>query len=490
MRSLFVATTDKEQLERMLRHKVAVLINLNSRSLILSKESQQKLEELKQGKEWKHVDEVFYKVLKNFEIGNFNEDPKVFFQSISFLIDGFASIIDTEEEYVDLKVESIISTSRNNAIIVGVVCCLAVLFSLLSLWLLNKNIAYVINSLLNETQNLVRSAKEGKLNVRADSSKIHSEFRGITDGVNDVLDTVSKTFTEAMSVMSQVAKKNLNVEMVSDCHGDLLDFKDNTNNALRDLRSTVEQVIHDVEQVNSGANQVAQMSQSLSQGAQQQAASLEEITSSVHEMSGQTKQTAESANAAKDLSSKAKNLAEGGNQKMTHMLHSMSEIHEASQSISKIIKVIDEIAFQTNLLALNAAVEAARAGKHGKGFAVVAEEVRNLAARSAQAAKETTALIESTKVKVEQGVNTAKQTEEALLMIRSEIEHIADIAGEIARASQQQAVGINEVSLALGQIDQVTQANSAAAEESASSAEILSNQARDINSIMQQFKVS
>ncbi len=481
---------DKNQLERMLRHKVAVLINLNSRSLMLSKESQAKLEELKQGSNWKYVDEVFYKVLKNYEVGNYNEDPKVFFEAISALIDGFASIIDNEEGYVDSKVEGIILTSRNDAIVVGGICLFAILFSLFALWLLNKDIAHIVNSLLDETQMLVRSAKDGKLNVRADSRKIHPEFRGITDGLNDVVSIMSTIFTEAMYVMDQVAQKNLNVKMVNECQGEFLVFKDNMNNALGDLCLTVEQVIDDIEQVNSGANQVAQMSQSLSQGAQQQAASLEEISASVHEMSGQTKQSAESANSAKELSHKAKSLAEGGNQKMTLMLHSMSEINDASQSISKIIKVIDEIAFQTNLLALNAAVEAARAGKHGKGFAVVAEEVRNLAARSAQAAKETTSLIESTKMKVEQGVNTAKETEEALLLIREEIEHVADIAGEIAKASQHQAVGINEISLALGQIDQVTQANSAAAEESASSAEILSNQAMNINSIMQQFKVS
>jgi methyl-accepting chemotaxis protein len=255
------------------------------------------------------------------------------------------------------------------------------------------------------------------------------------------------------------------------------------------LNHTLGQVRVASEQIASGSTQVSDSSQSLSQGATEQASSLEEITSSVTEMGAQTQQNAENATQANQLSSQARDAAEKGNEQMKEMMTAMDEINASGQSISKIIKVIDEIAFQTNLLALNAAVEAARAGQHGKGFAVVAEEVRNLAARSAQAARETADLIEGSVEKAENGVGIAQRTAEALSEIVDGITKTTDLVGEIAAASNEQSQGIGQINQGLSQIESVTQQNTANAEESAAASEELASQAQHLRQLLGQFQL-
>ena len=241
--------------------------------------------------------------------------------------------------------------------------------------------------------------------------------------------------------------------------------------------------------VTGGASQVADSSQALSQGATEQASSLEEISSSMAQMGSQTRQNAENATQANQLSAQTRTAAENGNRQMIEMVDAMGDISESGRNISKIIKVIDEIAFQTNLLALNAAVEAARAGQHGKGFAVVAEEVRNLAARSAKAARETAELIEGSVAKTEKGSEIADRTAEALEEIVQSVSKVTDLVAEIAAASNEQAQGIAQVNQGLGQIDQVTQQNTASAEESAAAAEELASQASAMSRILARFKI-
>ncbi len=259
-----------------------------------------------------------------------------------------------------------------------------------------------------------------------------------------------------------------------------------TLNGLNDLIITVQR---SGEQISVGSSQVSDTSQELSQGATQQASALEEISSSMQQIGSQVQHNAANAANASNLAHETKSAAEKGNDSMKSMMAAMEEINESGVNISKIIKVIDEIAFQTNLLALNAAVEAARAGQHGKGFAVVAEEVRNLAARSAKAAQETTELIEGSVKKAGNGVQIATVTAEALQEITSSATKVTDLVNEIAAASKEQADGISQISQGLNQIDQVTQQNTARAEEGAATAEELSSQSAELLSMLQRFQI-
>lgn len=263
--------------------------------------------------------------------------------------------------------------------------------------------------------------------------------------------------------------------------------------AFRRMADNINEVMSNIhaasDQVASGSKQVSESSIVLSQGATEQASSVEQLTASVEEISSQTKRNAEGANEANILADTARENALQGNNRMKEMLKAMDDINESSASISKIIKVIDEIAFQTNILALNAAVEAARAGQHGKGFAVVAEEVRNLAARSANAAKETTDMIEGSIKKVEGGTRIANETASALNKIVEDIAKVANLVGDIAVASNEQAVGIAQINQGITQVSHVVQTNSATSEEAAAASEELSSQAELLKEQVGRFKL-
>ncbi len=338
-----------------------------------------------------------------------------------------------------------------------------------------------------EVEKLTKAANNGDLSVRGDLSLMGGIYKPMLEGLNNVMDAIIAPIAELKNQLAMVAKGDLTAYVTGNYTGDHADLKNALNETLDSLNEVLNQVKSGSNQIAQGSNEVASNAQSLSQGATEQASSLEEITASMTELSGQTKQNAENAQMANQLATQARSNAEGGNQQMQNMVNAMSDISESSKNISKIIKVIDEIAFQTNLLALNAAVEAARAGVHGKGFAVVAEEVRNLAARSAKAAKETTDLIENSKDKVNSGTEIANQTSTALQEIVGSIGKVSDLVGEIAAASNEQSQGINQVNQGLSQLDSVTQQNTASAEESAAAAEELNAQTLKLQEMLKKF---
>ncbi|MBI5547191.1 MAG: MCP four helix bundle domain-containing protein [Deltaproteobacteria bacterium] len=325
-------------------------------------------------------------------------------------------------------------------------------------------------------------AASGDISTRLNVST-RDEIGDLARAFDDLAERLEQKTHEAQAI----AKGDLTIDVAAASGHDQLGnaFKQ----MVEELQSLIRQIHEAFGQVASGSQEISDAAQSLSQGATEQASSLEEISSSMTEIGSQAKASAENAGEANRLVATAREAAERGDKEMKAMVSAMNEINTSSQQIAKIIKAIDDIAFQTNLLALNAAVEAARAGKHGKGFAVVAEEVRNLAGRSAKAARETAELIESSGKKVENGLAVARTTSEAFGQIVENVVKTADVVGEIAAASSEQAQGIAQATQGLSQIDQVTQRNTASAEETASASKELASNATHVRQLLRRFQV-
>lgn len=388
--------------------------------------------------------------------------------------------------------------------------------------------------LVDETQTMTRIAVEGDLDHRGDASKFPGEYARVIEGFNDTLDVVIDPIRAASATLNQLAQGNLNITMAGDFKGQHGKIKDDMNRTIAFLKQYVDEITTTLErvgqgdlsleisnhylgdfiaikyainnittnlstvmgeineaagQVESGSRQISDGGQQLSHGTTEQASSIQELSASIEEVATETKRNAINANEANDRAIEVQTNAQSGNEQMKKMVTSMADINESSHNISKVIKVIDDIAFQTNILALNAAVEAARAGQHGKGFAVVAEEVRTLAARSAEAVKETTVLIEGSISKVEAGTKIADETATGLKEILNQIERVASLVASIARASNDQASEIAQITMGLDQVSQVVQTNSATAEESAAASQELSSQAEMLKEMVGAFKV-
>ncbi len=341
---------------------------------------------------------------------------------------------------------------------------------------------------IKETQNALNQFSLGNFNHRI-TNEYKGEFNNIKQTVNYTAETIESYISEISNILNEMANKNFDVSIDREYLGDFKTIQKSVNLIVENLNILTKDIISSAEQVSAGSRQISESSISLAEGATEQAESVEKLNIIIKTISKQTKENTEDSNKANQLAIETRENASKGNEQMNNMLVAMEDINTASSSISNIIKVIDDIAFQTNILALNAAVEAARAGEHGKGFAVVAEEVRNLATRSQQAARETTELIESSVQKVEEGSKIANQTADALLTIVEQIENISKLIESCAKSSVTQENSIYQVTEAIAKISTVTQNNTATSEESAAASEELASQAEVFYSSVADFKL-
>jgi len=341
-----------------------------------------------------------------------------------------------------------------------------------------------------ELQQIIAAVTDGELGSRISLEGKRGFFETLSRQINELVDTIDATLNEVQGLVTAANEGDLTRRVRTEGRAGLLvKLGSGINDFTENMAAVVSQVKRAAEEVSRGADEISQGNGNLSQRTEAQASSLEETASSMEEMTSTVKHNADNANQANQLALEARERAAQGGAVVARAVQAMTEINQSSKKIADIIGVIDEIAFQTNLLALNAAVEAARAGEQGRGFAVVASEVRNLASRSATAAKEIKALIQDSVRKVDEGSTLVTQSGATLDQIVASVKRVSDIVAEIAAASGEQSAGIEQVNRAIMQLDELTQQNAALVEEASAASLSMADQARQLNASMHRYQV-
>ncbi len=384
-------------------------------------------------------------------------------------------------------------TANNDQAFVSIseMLSLNIVILVVSILVMSIAIVLIINRILvpvGDIESGIVKVIDGDLNQRIVVHS-HDEIGRIASILNSLLDSFQAAIGNVIIVMNGVANGDLSKKVEGSFVGEIKDLQTGIDDSLSMLGRIIVQVKAIIERVTTGANELSNSAQTLANGTSSQAANLEEVSSSMNEVSSRSKLINENAESARQLAVQSLKAVQKGSTRMEGMSHSMAEIKNTSSEVTKVVKAIEEIAFQTNLLALNAAVEAARAGKYGKGFAVVAEEVRSLASRSSEAAKNTTQLIENSSREVDKGVTIAGETSNALGEIVELVEKVHDIIGDIASASNEQTQMTEQIDSGLIDVNNIVQQNSAISEETSSAVAELSTQAFDLNELIKNILV-
>lgn len=338
-------------------------------------------------------------------------------------------------------------------------------------------------------QALILAAGAGQLEERIDASGYSGFMKSIAEGINSVMDTVLAPVEETIRVSQALSDGDLTQNMDGEYQGMFATLADALNDSVNKMSETVQEINDTATSIGTAASEISEGNVDLSQRTEQQASSLEETASSMEELTSTVRQNSDNARQANQLAASSREQAEKGGSVIKEAIEAMTAISTSSKKVTDIIGVIDEIAFQTNLLALNAAVEAARAGEQGRGFAVVASEVRNLAQRSASAAKEIKELINDSGEKVKEGSALVDESGRTLEEIVASSKKVGDIISEIAAAGAEQTQGIEQVTKAVGQMDEMTQQNAALVEQAAAASESLDDQGKSLQRLMSFFDV-
>ncbi len=346
-----------------------------------------------------------------------------------------------------------------------------------------------LRRLIGDVGNLAGNAVQGRFNERADAASYQGDYSRIVSMLNDTLDAFANPLGAALGTLERVAARNLGARMTGHYAGDFTKLQQSLNSAVGNLESGMRQVSDASSHLTFAAQQIGTGSQELANSNSTQASSLQEISATVNEITSQSRDSASLAGEVQTVTEQAQNVARKGLGNMGELTSAMEKIQRSAGEISSIVSTIDEIAFQTNLLALNAAVEAASAGDAGKGFAVVAEEVRNLAIRSAEAAKDTAGMIDDAVRNAENGIRLNEAVLSDLQEIHQQVDQVGDEMAKITELSQSQEEGTRQVNLALEQINQVTQQNAANSEESASSSQEMASQAGQLRKLVESFEL-
>jgi len=470
---------NEDELNEIIRYRSFLEANLRSPALSGSAQLPGRIKHIETSPAWAATNTIFAKVIGRWSLGGFELNGQEVFSALTTLIDDIGNLVEQELKDVNGKLAGIASEIRYELVVAVGVFLALLLGSTTAIFYISRGITVP----LAKGVAFAEAIKSGDLSSRLRLGT-RDEIGCLTAALDQMADRLEEKAHSAMTIAKGDLTTRVNLASEQDVLGQAFGLM------LQKLRALLGEVVSSSGQVRVGAHEISKATHALSEGATHQAASVQEISASMTEMNSQIQSNAQNSSEAAATARAVRQEAEKGRVEMERVLVAVSAMNEATAEMTRTIQVIDDIAFQTNLLALNAAVEAARAGRHGKGFAVVAEEVRNLAGRSARAAKETSAMIQRSNSQVHASLKMTQEAAGLFSHIAEDIRKVAELMEGIDRASQEQAAGVSQVHLGIEQIDRATQNNVASAQQIAASAGELARQVEQLHGLINQFKLS